>query len=353
MRPLLLVALTSLLTGTLRGEEVEGWLSKLSLHGYLSQAWAVSDEHPIFGIPTSGTADYRDVALQFRYDADRNDRAVVQLRHARFGESRRQRDDVELDWAFYQHDFSDRLSVKAGRVPLPLGIFNEAGGAGGGSPFFQPPNELYTRRYSSKTVDGALASISFGDPAGWSVDVDGYAGRWQVDYGRDERADAREAWGAQLWVHTPWTGVRVGAGAYRCEVDPAAAARADYLMLHASVEADLDRWRLASEFIRGNLDSRGRYRAWYAQAGYQLTHRLSVHARSAVARTHVPLEGQAVDADLSEDLGLAINFALHPHVLLKLEGHTNDGLLVEDRPFDLQAAPTRTRYLIGSITLTY
>ena len=80
--------------------------------------------------------------------------------------------------------------------------------------------------------------------------------------------------------------MRIGAGAYRCEVDRPTRVPVDYLMLHASVEADLDRWRLASEFIRGNLGTSGRYRAWYAQAGYQFTPRLSVHARGAVARMH-------------------------------------------------------------------
>ncbi len=354
MRLCALIAVTScLLAGTARGEAVAGWLSKLSVHGYLSQAYAVSDDHQIFGIPTGGTADYRDAALQLRYDANRKNSAVVQFRHVRSGDSPRQRDDVELDWAFYQHDFSDLLAVKAGRIPLPLGIFNETGGPAGGSPFFRAPSEFYERRYSSKTLEGALASLSLGKAGGWSFDVDGYAGRWKVDSGLTQRADAREAWGAQVWANTPRSGMRIGAGAYRCEVDRPTGLPVDYLMMHASAEADLDRWRLASELIRGNLGTSGRYRAWYAQAGYQITPRLSVHARGAVARMHGRPNGHAVDAGLSEDLGLAVNFALHPHALLKLEGHTNDGLRIEDQPLDLHAPPSRTRYLIASLTATY
>ena len=360
MRALFCIAITCLAAGAARGEDLAGWLARLSIHGYVSQAYAVSDDHQILGIPTGGTADYRDVALQFRYDADRRNIAIVQLRHARFGDSPRQPDDVELDWAFYQHEFNDRLSVKAGRIPLPLGIFNEAGGPAGGSPFFRPSDEFYERHYSSKTVDGALASLSLGDSDGWSVDVDAYAGRWEVDYEESGHSDARDAWGAQLWANTPWSGVRVGAGAYRCEVYPPAGAPADYVMLHASAEADLDRWRLAAEFVRGNLSTDGRYRAWYAQAGYQLTRRLGVHARGAMARLNVESHGQgveshggAVEADLSKDFALAINISVNPYVLLKVEGHTNDGLLIEDRPFDVHASPSRTRYLIASITATF
>ena len=67
----------------------------------------------------------------------------------------------------------------------------------------------------------------------------------------------------------------------------------------------------------------------------------------------VPINGHSIEADLSEDLGLAVNYALNPHVLFKLEGHTNDGLLMGDRPYDIYATPNRTRYLIASVTATF
>lgn len=353
MRPFSLLSAAVLLAAQAAAQPVPGWLSKLSVHGYLSQAYAVSEDHPIFGIPTDGTTDYRDLALQFRYDPNRKNSVVVQLRHERLGDSPRRRDDVELDWAFYQHNFSDRLSLKAGRIPLPLGIFNEAGGPATASPFFRPPAEFYERRYTSKTVEGVLGSASMGGPAGWSFDVDAYLGRWQVDYGTTQQSDARDAWGAQLWANTPLDGVRVGGGAYRCEVVPPYGAPADYVMLHASVEADLDRWQLASEYLRGNLDRWGRYRAWYAQAGFHVTRRLSVHARGSLARIEAPVNGHEVKADLSEDFGLAVNYALHPSILLKVEGHTNEGLLREDRPANLYASPSKTRYFIASVVASF
>src|SRR5688500_10752776 len=167
----LAIVLTSLLAIGAQAEPVPGWLSRVSFHGYVNQAYAVSEDHQIFGIPTNGTTDYRDLALQFRYDHDRKNSVVVQFRHERLGELRRD-EDVQLDWAFYQHNFSERLSLKAGRVPLPLGIFNEAGGAATTSPFFRPPHEFYDRHYTSKTVEGVLTSVSLGQTGGWSFDID-------------------------------------------------------------------------------------------------------------------------------------------------------------------------------------
>ncbi|HEX6088306.1 MAG TPA: hypothetical protein VF266_27490 [Thermoanaerobaculia bacterium] len=354
MRPFALIAVLLLFPAAAFGQQAPEWLSKFSIHGYISQAYAVSEEHQILGIPTGGTTDYRDLALQFRYDQDRKNTFVLQLRQERLGESPRQRDDVELDWAFYQRNVSDRLTLKAGRIPLPLGIFNEAGGPATASPFFRPPAEFYERRYTSKTLEGVLGSLSLDAPRGWSFDVDGYFGQWKVDYGEEgQQSDARNAWGAQVWVNTPLQGVRIGGGAYRCDVEPPDGYSADYLMLHASVEADLDRWRLASEYMSGNLDQWGTYRAWYAQAGYQVTRRISVHARGAVARITTPMTGHDVTATLSEDLGLSVNYAVHPMITFKLEGHTNQGFLREDRPLDLYESPSDTRYMIASVVASF
>jgi hypothetical protein len=113
-----------------RGESPGTTLEKFSLHGYLNQAYAVSEEYPIHGIPTDGTTELRDLALQFRFDATARDGLAVQVRHQAFGESNRETDDVELGWAFYQRKFSDAATVKAGRIPLPLRHLQRSGWSG-------------------------------------------------------------------------------------------------------------------------------------------------------------------------------------------------------------------------------
>jgi hypothetical protein len=338
------------------GQMVPGWMSKVSVHGYASQAYAVSEDHPIFGIPTQGTTDYRDLALQFRYDANRRNAFVVQFRHERFG-AQQTDDNVQIAWAFYQRNFSDRLSLKAGRIPLPLGIFNEASGAATTSPFFRPPHEFYDRHYTSPTVEGVLTSASLGRTGGWSFDADAYFGRWMLnEWDHEERADAKNAWGGQVWVNTPLQGVRFGGGAYRCTIAPSDdySADFDYAALHASIDADLDRWRLATEVFTGNLGPEyGRYRTWYGQVGFDVTPKLSVHARSTVARVEAPVAGHDVHARISDDIGFSINYAVHPQLLFKVEGHTNEGLLRDDVPRNLYAEPSKTRYWIASAVASF
>ena len=331
--------------------QLPDWTSKLSIHGTLSQAYAISEDYQVLGIPTGGTADYRDLALQLRFDQDPKNRLVLQLRHERLGDSPRSQssDAVELDWAFYQHNVSDRLSLKAGRIPLPLGIFNEARGAGTTFPFYRPPGEFYEGQYASKTLEGVLGSYSMPGPSGWSFDADAYFGEWTLDQWEGDRADAKNAWGGQLWVNSPIPGLRVGSGAYRCRVEAPDGDKSDYFMLHGSVEADVNRWLMAAEYLSGNLDEYGHYRAWYGQAGYQITEKLSAHARVAVAKLDFSSGGYDRTSNVSDDFGLAVNYAIHPLLLLKLEGHTNEGLLREDMPRNLYASPSKTRYVIFSV----
>ena len=335
-------------------QQAADWLSKISVHGFISQAYAISDEHQIHGIPEGGTTDYRDLALQLRFDADRKNTFALQVRHQRRGESVRSSEEVELDWGFYQRTFSDRFAAKAGRIPLPLGIFNEAGGPATAHPFFRPPNEFYDRQYTSRTLDGVLGTYSFGSPDSWNFDVDAYAGQWSLDqWANTERVDAKEAYGAQIWANTPLSGVRIGGGAYRCTVSPITGREVDYVMLHGSVDADLDRWRFASEYLVGDLGTYGEYDAWYGQIGFEVTQRFSVHARTAIANASIPSNGHFVDRTLSEDLALAFNYSVGPGVLLKLEGHTNEGFLREDVPRNIYGAPSDTRYLIASVAASF
>src|SRR5258708_6414715 len=86
-------------------EPAEG--PKITINGYLSQAYAISDGNQITGIPKQGTADYRTAAVQIRADMTAQDTFSVKFRHERIGESPFQafQPDVALDWVFYEHKF--------------------------------------------------------------------------------------------------------------------------------------------------------------------------------------------------------------------------------------------------------
>jgi hypothetical protein len=70
---------------TVVADEPSPEASKLTVHGFLSQAYGRADGETAFGIPNTGTTDYRTAALQFGYGLTDKDRLVIQLGHQRIG----------------------------------------------------------------------------------------------------------------------------------------------------------------------------------------------------------------------------------------------------------------------------
>lgn len=336
--------------------------SKISFHAYLNQAYAVSDGHQVFGIPEQGTTDYRNIALQIRYAISSRDHVVVQLSHERLGRStiNQVRDDLELDWAFYERDLADSTSVKIGKMQLPLGIYNEIRDVGTLLPFYAPPLNFYLENYTSESVEGVMLSHSFAPESDWSLDADLYYGGWDrieqdPGSGRVVVARAENGVGTQLWLNTPLPDFRVGVAAFRFDVEgrlnqaydsdtvQAYALSIDGTFAHCHVRAE-GIWselpyRASPEIVFPNLV----YRAYYGQLGFDLTPKWSLYLQSDFAQIETKLGLPAIDWNEDHAIGLAYRFRYN--AVAKLEVHSNEGFLIEN---ELTFQPVKTEYAILS-----
>jgi len=71
--------------------------------------------------------------------------------------------EPDVEWAFLQYAFTPNLSIRAGRMVLPIYLFSETRKVGFALPWVRPPGEFYN--VPSHTVDGAgvLYTRHFGD----------------------------------------------------------------------------------------------------------------------------------------------------------------------------------------------
>src|SRR6185295_15168286 len=154
--------------------------SKLSFHAYINQAYARSDDHQVYGVPTDGTTNYSSIAVQFRYQMTPDDQVAVQFGHDRLGKStlNKETEDIALDWAFYQRRLNDTTTVKVGRVQLPLGIYNEVQDVGTVLPFYTAPQSVYVKTRTAESVDGVVLSHTFAEKSQWSLEADVDGGSW-------------------------------------------------------------------------------------------------------------------------------------------------------------------------------
>ncbi len=336
-----------------------GLLSRLSVHGFLTQAWADADftEVPVgpsgplgsspdlfeifLGIPEGGTTNYRDLALQFRYDISDKDVFVVQFSSRAIGTSPLQEftEEVELDWAFYERRLTDSTSLKIGRVQIPFGIYNELRDVGTVLPFYRPSSLFYKEgAFSSETVDGLALTHTFFADSAWNIEASAYAGEWDaiifVPGQIEEIARAKDGYGYQLWLITPWD-IRLGTGLISFVqegggfVAPINGRRDIY---HLSLDATFGRFVLQAEWdeeTNGLLEVPGGlvrvdFSEWYVLAGFQLTERLRIFGQAEVAFARgefIPLDINTSGRKQREDTSLALNYSFSPSLVLKAEYH--------------------------------
>ena len=340
--------------------------SNLVVHGFLTQAYAASNGNTIFGIPDEGTTDFRNAALQFRYSLTKKNQIVMQLGHERFGVNQLNdfQSDVKLDWAFIQHSFNDATWIKVGRVQIPIGIYNEIRDVGTILPFYRPsPNVYGDRSFTSETVDGVVGFHRFFQDSSWSVELSPHYGYWEIINNfnpNDVFLDRVEnAFGAQVWVNTPLNGLRFGIhrgkqtirdGLASSEPGKVGSAHASYLSLDGSFEKFLIR----SEYRYVTFPF-GHLKAFYVQAGYSITEKISIAAQYDTSRARVDQRPFFLaDEELDRDLGISFRYHHLPNLVTRFETHWNRGKNSSD-PVALLGIdkPLHTFYFILSVSASF
>ncbi len=330
----------------------------LTVHGYLTQAYAHATDHPVLGIPTDGTTDYRALAVQFHYGMTDFDQLVIQFSHQAFGINPASgfAGDVTLDWGFYQHRF--RLgSLRVGRLPLPRGLWNEVRDAGTLLPFFRAPFSFYSE--TADALDGLAMTAETPPIGGFELEANAYAGSYDFVFSGHAvtgpyiwAARIEDVVGGQIWLYAPIDGIRVGIGAqkYDEETGPDSEPEAAFIW-QASVEADRPLGSIRAEYeeIHGSDWS---YTAYYVQGGVRLWRGLSINAQAEFADMRFDTPGGAETLDFNRDYALGARYAFRPELQLKIEAHRVEGYGME-RFVDVTGPSLETGYLIVSIAASF
>lgn len=347
-----------------RGVEAQTALDRLSVHGHLTQAFGMSEQHQVLGIPEKGTADYRAAALQFRFAATDDDHFVIQFSHERFGRSPAVPGDadLDLDWVFYERRFGPATSVRVGKVAIPFGIYNEIRDVGTLLPFYRAPAGLYTERsFTNESVDGIVATHTIGYASPWGVQLDAFFGEWEVTNQDGVQADARNAVGGRAWLLTPIEGVRVGGGArrYTYDANDPASDPSTVWGWHASLDANTGRLLLRSEYAEEHFApaSDGRVRTLYGQLGVRVTDRLLLVGQAERQDFRIDVAGPfplSADREFERDVAVGARFAILPGLVIKGEHHWYRGFRVEDVETNVFGGdPAHTMYTLLSVSISY
>ena len=345
----------------------ESLRSRFKIYGYLNQAYGVSSDHKYRGIPKGGTADHRSAALQVRFQATRRDEFILQLASRRLGTSplNESREDLEIDWLYYHRQVGDRTTLKIGRIPLPVGIYNEVKNVGTLLPFYWPSGSFYgDGTWNSDSVDGVVLSHNFDLNSDWSLDA-------QVYFGEGERietsgfplafdiAKIEDSKGLWLWLGTPVPGLRFGFGINRLHVEgglflPPGVKETEEAQ-YFSVEADLGRVAVRMEASQRKF-SVGEWTPYYLEIDVGLTERFRLAALYSAAdfKIEVPFLG-GIDLQIEEIYGLGMRYFFNPNIVAKLEYQWFEGYgQIEDQPLSIFFDdPVKTNVVLVSVALAF
>lgn len=329
---------------------------RLSVHGSANIAYGKTDGLPYFGLNQDGTSDYRAVALQFGYKVSDNDRVVTQLLHRKFGTSPLGAitPDIEPIWAFYEHRFDNGVSVKAGRNPLPRGLFNEVRFIGTLLPFYRVGNAVYGE--TLENIDGVVVRKPFQLGSGWSLDSyvfgGGYDLKAQIPTSTGNsviKIRNENSIGAQLWLNLPVKGVRVGTFLQSYKSTPSADLPEDQRPNRTLTALYSAEGVFAKAFVRGELttfDATGnsyvKFKSYYAQAGVTPTEQLTFAVEYDGGTNNIsfaPAPIPNLDLPLNKELALGVTYKPSASVAFKLEGHKVEGYSF-DRPVPSVIPPT-------------
>ena len=342
----------------------EGIWSRLSIHGFLTQAYAKGSDHQIYGIPKEGSADYRKAALQFSYAMTDKDRFVVQFGHQRQGKSPYVTEgQIDLDWGFYERRFGTETALQVGKIQLPFGIYNELRNVGTVLPFYRIPANVYgDKTYTNATLDGVSLFHRFNAGSDWNVEATGYVGGWNFieTLGLTSLpAEARNAVGGQVWMGTPVEGLRLGVGAQTFEnvggFRPEGYVDRSNVWI-ASVDFNRDRFAWQGEYSGWYYTKGGGSTpAWYTRVGYKPTEHLQLNAqydtRRLIAIPAGPVLG-VLDGPYDRDLALGANYFFRPDVVLKGEVHHTRSFNIEE-DVDYHGPLPKANYAIVSLSVSF
>lgn len=339
----------------------------IDVHGFVSQGFLVSARNNYLATKsTNGSFEFAEVGINFTKQISDQLRAGIQLFAHDLGPLGNY--DATFDWFYLDYHWKDWLGLRAGRVKLPFGLYNEINDIDAARPFVLLPQSIYP----VSNRDFLLAQTGFEvygyiDLDCWgAIDYRAYGGTVLLQANSKPSSPVQiddinipyVVGGRVLW-ETPLEGLRAGASVQLLRLDAdllfapglyaplqmAGALPADFnglveatipsaLLAVGSIEysaydvliaAEYSRWHTELESSqpllqpetkataeRAYLLAAYRFNAWFQPGAYY-------------ALYFPDEENRHGRENQQHDVALVLRFDLNEHWLFKLEGHFMSG----------------------------
>lgn len=240
----------------------------LEPHGFVSQGAIKSTRYNYLVNSKRGSVDFTEVGLNFTNRPTDNLRLGFQLFARRLGTTGNF--SVKADWFYFDYHWRDWLSLRAGRVKLPFGLYNDISDVDAARVPVLLPQSLYPQQdrdfllaQTGAELYGYLRLGLLG-----ALDYRLYGGSIQVDIpsqaGSPLQITSVEtpyvAGGRLLW-ETPVEGLRVGGSVQALRIN----LNLSQMMMPFTYNLPAVLWVASAEYAAGDLLLAAEYGRWYVK----------------------------------------------------------------------------------------
>jgi hypothetical protein len=338
------------LTGVAHAEEEVAEEQKLHLHGFVSQGFLKSTKNNFLAESKDGSFEFFEAGLNVQRTLNDQLRMGVQLFSRDLGPNGDYK--VLVDWAYLDYRWRNWLGLRAGRIKIPFGLYNDTSDIDAAHAPALLPQAVYpaeNRNFLLAQTGGELYGYRELGKAG-ALDYRLYGGTVFLDLPRPQAGSPISVVGltipylvgARVLWETPLEGLKVGVSAQRLRLetdifdtrDPMMPARIEAdipaTLAMASIEYTVDDFVFAAEYARWFLSiessdpmavpeiEQTNERA-YVLASYRVTPRIQPSAYYGLF--YVDAGTTIGRASKQHDAAAALRIDLTQNWLLKLEAH--------------------------------
>ncbi len=316
----------------------------VEMHGFVSPGFIVSTGNNYLARSKRGSFEFTEVGLNFTVPITDRLRTGIQLFARDLGPQGNY--SPKVDWFYFDYRFEDWFGIRAGRVKIPFGLYNDSSDVDAARVPILLPQSIYPLNnrdallaQTGGEVYGRLRMRGLG-----ALEYRLYGGTIFIDpathaAGQDIQFDVPFVVGERLLWETPLEGLRVGGTLQALRIDSVLTTpngplslglpvvlwvgSAEYAFDKLLVSAEYGRWigRLESEapFLR----ARGINERAYLMTSYRVTPWFQPGAYYSLFFENVDMR-KGREASLHDVAG-TLRFDVNHNWIVKLEGHFMSG----------------------------
>lgn len=311
------------------------------IHAFVSQGALLTTDNNFLADTKDGSLDFAEAGINFTRRLDDRLTAGIQLFARDLGGSDY---NATFDWFDLDYRWRDWLGVRAGRVKLPVGLYNATSDIDAAQPVVLLPQSIYAiqnRTFLLAQTGVALYGYRPGGAAG-ALEYDAYLGTLSIPFQSTatthvDKVRVPYVTGGRVLWSTPVDGLRVAGSLLAGQIDLDLTVIAPMLQPPSEIELRVvegigsveftdDHFQLVAEYGRarnhtsaGGMTSRVTAESMYALAGYRWRPWLQTTGYYSLAFPNVA--ERSGRENHQHDAALCARFDITPHWLVKLEAH--------------------------------